>query len=412
LFSDSQSRNKRKGEAGSELEPASKKFSSHADPESCQNDPDSPPDFSRLPNEILLKIFSHIKTSDLLCNVARVSKRFYQLSQDPAAHISIHLGPVQIPEAFLEGKNKIEQFHVENAFNALLLGNPSPRNFYEVHDSLRRFLRRDLLIDEAILRQEKVQVIEMTGEHTSCTRIIEKLSENPGKAEKITTINIMQYDFYYAAVPNWINLKHLELNIRPFVIPSFSDYLFQIAMASNHLECLKSENQMKSSNKMSVMLVAKKNTLKKLQLPNYRCSEEDFETLTSNCDKIEELELDCSDISRQSIQNVFKLTNLFNLQITDLSSALSVDFVEKCIRSLPKLETLRLRFGVSYVFISDSFRSAEIRFPKTSYQVSLHDEIIFELLSLPRMSEVQKIKLHTNWPIRNVKLLERLQNSF
>ncbi len=417
MFSDSQSRNKRKGEAGSELEPASKKFNPEScqnDPESCQNDPDSPPDFSRLPNEILLKIFSHIKTSDLLCNVARVSKRFYQLSQDPAAHISIHLGPVQIPEAFLEGKEKIEQFHVENTFNALLIGHSAPGNYNKIHDSVRCFLRRDRLLDEAILRQKKVKVIEMTGEHISCTRIIDILSENPNKAEKITTVNIEQSNFNTAAVPNWTNLKKLELNIRIFDNSnkaSFSDYLVQIAMTSNKLECLKSENRMKNSKAMLTFLLAKKNTLKKLQLPNYRCSEEDFETLTSNCDKIEELELDCSDISRQSIQKVFKLTNLSSLQIASMSSALSVDFVEKCIRSLPKLETLHLRFKNSYVFVNDSFRSAEIRYHGNMGLFTSNDEIV-ELFSLPRMSEVKKIKLNCKFPIQNLKLLERLQNSF
>jgi hypothetical protein len=341
------------------------------------------------------------------------------LSRDPAAHISIHLGPVHIPEAFLEGKDRVEEFHVENAFNSLFFSGFVNR--FDLRDyngvkasSLHQhypFLRRDFMLDEAILRQKKVQVIELIGEQPSFTRIIEKLAENPDRAEQITTIAVEQGKFNTAAVPNWTNLKNLELNIRPFVMPSFSDYLVRIAMTSNKLECLKSKTAIKNSKEMSTFLLSKKDTLKKLQLPNYKCSEEDIETLTSNCDKIEELELDCSDISRQDIRKVFKLTNLSNLHITSLSSALSVNFLEQCIRSLPKLQTLRLRFNNSYVFIDDSFRFAEMRFYRNNGPVSTNDELV-KLFSLPRMSEVEKIKLNCKFPIRDVKLLKRLQNSF
>jgi hypothetical protein len=116
--------------------------------------------------------------------------------------------------------------------------------------------------------------------------------------------------------------------------------------------------------------------------------------------------LDCSDISRQSIQKVFKLKDLPNLQITSLSSALSVEFVEKCIRSLPKLETLQLRYDMFYLFVRDSFRSAEIRYHGNN-GTSSTDEI-----SLPRMSEGGKIKVYSNRPIDNFNLLKRLQYSF
>ena len=49
-----------------------------------------------LPNEILLEIMSYLSTSDVLINVAQVSKRFQDLSEDPNVIRKIEVDPAQI----------------------------------------------------------------------------------------------------------------------------------------------------------------------------------------------------------------------------------------------------------------------------------------------------------------------------
>jgi hypothetical protein len=44
-----------------------------------------------LPPEVLMKILSFLPTSDVLRNVGRVSKRFYELSKHPQSHINVCL---------------------------------------------------------------------------------------------------------------------------------------------------------------------------------------------------------------------------------------------------------------------------------------------------------------------------------
>ena len=43
---------------------------------------------SILPDRLLIKIFSYLKTKDSFRNVAVVSKKFHKLSQDLGAHVS------------------------------------------------------------------------------------------------------------------------------------------------------------------------------------------------------------------------------------------------------------------------------------------------------------------------------------
>ena len=44
-----------------------------------------------LPNKVLMMIFRLLSTEDLLRNVSRVSKRFYELATDAAVHIHVRL---------------------------------------------------------------------------------------------------------------------------------------------------------------------------------------------------------------------------------------------------------------------------------------------------------------------------------
>jgi hypothetical protein len=66
-----------------------------------------------LPTEILMKIFIHMSTADLLTKVARVSKRFYEIASDPRVHrvVSINLNWNWIK--FLEKSNHITELHAK-----------------------------------------------------------------------------------------------------------------------------------------------------------------------------------------------------------------------------------------------------------------------------------------------------------
>jgi hypothetical protein len=69
-----------------------------------------------LPTEILMKIFIHMSTSDLLTNVARVSKRFYEIALDPRVHrvVSINMNWIISPAIkFLEKSNHITELHAK-----------------------------------------------------------------------------------------------------------------------------------------------------------------------------------------------------------------------------------------------------------------------------------------------------------
>ena len=71
--------------------------------------------FDDLPPEIMMKIFSHLRTQDLLVNVAPVSKYFYELVKDPEAHIKVWLpANVDIGAAagFLRTATKIQELRI------------------------------------------------------------------------------------------------------------------------------------------------------------------------------------------------------------------------------------------------------------------------------------------------------------
>ena len=73
------------------------------------------PKLDDLPPEIMMKIFSHLRTQDLLVNVAPVSKYFYELVRDPEAHIKVWL-PVNVDlgaaSEFLRTATKIQELRI------------------------------------------------------------------------------------------------------------------------------------------------------------------------------------------------------------------------------------------------------------------------------------------------------------
>ena len=68
-----------------------------------------------LPNEIWLEILSYLSTYDVLKNVARVSKRFHKLSEDPYIITKIEVDSVQFwPENKEEKYGSVQSATLEN----------------------------------------------------------------------------------------------------------------------------------------------------------------------------------------------------------------------------------------------------------------------------------------------------------
>ena len=68
-----------------------------------------------LPNEIWLEIMSYLSTYDVLKNVARVSKRFHKLSEDPYIITKIEVDSVQFwPENKEEKYGSVQSATLEN----------------------------------------------------------------------------------------------------------------------------------------------------------------------------------------------------------------------------------------------------------------------------------------------------------
>ena len=68
-----------------------------------------------LPDEVLVKILSHLSTRDLIQNVAVVSKRFKALSEDHGAHIIVNLySNVRVKGAvrFLRKAISLQELHI------------------------------------------------------------------------------------------------------------------------------------------------------------------------------------------------------------------------------------------------------------------------------------------------------------
>ena len=73
-----------------------------------------------IPNEILVKILSYLPTTDLLLNVSKVSKRFYELTKNPLAHLTVTFdNPAFKVHQFLTENDQIENLNFTSS-------NPEP----------------------------------------------------------------------------------------------------------------------------------------------------------------------------------------------------------------------------------------------------------------------------------------------
>ena len=147
------------------------------------------------PHEILVKIFSSIPTADLIQNVSRVSREFYNLTKDFSAHKYVTLKDFpRHAHGFLDKNNQIQIL-----------------NLTTKRDSAQAKEFDDQLL-KAIAGQQKLRVLNIESMCTS-EKIFTCLLKNPNFRflEKLKIAN------YHNKAngelnPNWIftkNLKHL-----------------------------------------------------------------------------------------------------------------------------------------------------------------------------------------------------------
>ena len=73
---------------------------------------ETPSPLATLPNELLIKIFSHLSTQDLRRNVANVSKQFKELSKSPFVHQVVTVKACENEADFLRGATMMTELHL------------------------------------------------------------------------------------------------------------------------------------------------------------------------------------------------------------------------------------------------------------------------------------------------------------
>ena len=307
-----QSKNKRRQPLDASLEqPESKKHKEDLDPMSnsthLRSDadqineaspaPKTPTNITDLPDELLVKIFTYVRTSDLLQNVAKVSKRFNRLSQDPGAHVSVQLlhcsdrNSRQVTK-FLKGKNQIEKVALRCESDFLLT------------------------FDLAVMKQKKTRSVAVYSPNLSV--VVEQLATNPNKARQIQELRIWLGETQLPKVtPELKNLIELSLmlGIRDIVSEtkrSLSEFSVAIAAQSEKLETIRLYVEMDEDH-LAMFLDRHGKRLKKIWMLATRLTDaivSESIIAGNNLKKLEELDIDGSPLSVDSVVQISRLENL------------------------------------------------------------------------------------------------------
>ena len=296
--------------------------------DSCSQDLQVQVGFDDLPDELVVKIFSNLSTTDLLKNVARVSKRFHLLSQDPDAHVAFEFGhlwytftysfpPKHEAEAikFLKGKNKIQEVKMYFRLSIFKL---------------------------AVMDQKKTTSLRLGGFYSDAFKL---LAKSPQKAEQIRMLELKGNFGDDWGTPEFINLIKFDFLCGNGLEESeeLGKFVFNIAMKSEKLEWF-SSNLILKTGQLKKLLARHGNRLKTLELPFVSDWSDiwDVGVRQQKFKALETLDIFGNDISTDSVIAILQLENLKKLNIESLEFC--PGFMTRIISSLnpKKLEEMRL----------------------------------------------------------------------
>jgi hypothetical protein len=266
-----------------------------------------------LPNELLLKVFSYVSTSDMMGKVALVSNRFNQLNKDPESHVALHFPQkrtyyeLATLKQFLAKKNKIQEVHLPCIPKENL----------------------DTFLDLSVWQQKLTTVIS-TGNFNCESGILKLLADRPDKARQLRKLIIIkERSDFSVAIPALGNLTHLEANFSDD--RSFDCLLTYATATMTKLNCLASSTTLRHSKLFGPFLTARQTSLTKLDLPGYKCSVTDFVLLTSLCTQLEMLNVDCKKVSQKHLVKVANLRNLSDLGMAVSSKEFCPELIAACM---------------------------------------------------------------------------------
>jgi hypothetical protein len=274
---------------------------------------------SLLPPEVLLKILQYVPTLDVLLNVARISKKFYDLSKDLSIHIRVSL-PLRFPAIkFLESTSKIESLQIV-----------TKENKYDFDPSCYQLLRaipshaklREVVIVGTRVGVESLKYLIKTGIVSQLTKLV--LSVRVVGSTLKQALRLLALGG---------KLKHLELT---GVQSLNSKFVANLATNCNNLNTLKTDCIMTDKDCFAI-LEAKKSRLKHLEVEVKRDVKSFFQMSSSSCFKLKFALSVYSDVSHYHGLALPTVTSLV-LNTAGQECQIYPTFAKAC----PNLKNLRL----------------------------------------------------------------------
>ena len=257
--------------------------------------------FDDLPDELIFKIFANLETEDLLLRVPRVSKRFYRLSQDPDAHVSVQfpeLNELSAEKAieFLKGKNKIRDVKIDldTAWSTVVF-------------------------KLAVMDQKVTTSLNLIDSHFTSLAMLKK---SPEKAKQIRMLNLFTGDLGdlvipTCVIPELVNLIEFEYGSDIINNPhdeKVGKLVSRIAKKSEKLESLSSSNSL-TVKQLKKILKRHGKRLKKFCLPYSCVMPEMFIEELISLQKLEDVMCSGSKLSMNSVIGLLRLDCLRAVRI-------------------------------------------------------------------------------------------------